>query len=97
MRIKCCPSCGSSMIGRGKILRRCDRTYIGESMPHRWFLECASCHWRSEERLFLFRAKRAWNRKIPRFDYTETVTLDLPDIIIDSETVRRNLDAKNDS
>lgn len=92
MRIKCCPVCCSELIGCGKVLRRHDRSYIGEVLPHCWFLECASCHWRSAERLFLFRAERAWNKRIPRFDYTETVTLDLPDIIIDAETVRRNLD-----
>ena len=91
MRIKCCPACGSQAIGRGKVLRRPMRA-IWALLPHRWFLECSDCHWRSDERLFLFRAEIAWNKRIPHFDYTETITLDMPDIVIDSETVRRNLD-----
>ena len=62
MRIKCCPACGSSMIWRGKVLRRCDCSYIGESMPHRWFLECANCHFRGPVKWFLRRAEHAWNK-----------------------------------
>ena len=55
-----CPNCSKS----GKAMR-INRVMCSGSIfdKHLFFVECPSCHWCGKTKLFLWRAKRAWNRR----------------------------------
>lgn len=58
--IKSCPNCGKS--GKTTIVNRI--VYSGSIFDnHLFFIECPSCHWCGKTKLFLWRAKRAWNKE----------------------------------
>jgi hypothetical protein len=58
--LKPCPNCATS----GKKLRVNRIMFSGSIFDkHLFFIECPSCHWCGKTKLFLWRAKRAWNKE----------------------------------
>ena len=59
-KLKPCPFCGKS----GSAMR-VNRIWFSGSIldKHLYFIECPNCHWCGQTKLFLWRAKRAWNRR----------------------------------
>ena len=54
--LKPCPKCGSKRIVYWHI--------VSARLPWWYTIECDDCFWCSKTKLFLFRAKLAWNRGI---------------------------------
>lgn len=52
-----CKSCGSDLIGYGKVLRAKDMSWL----PHKWFCECQNCYRRGETKWTRRRAMKSWN------------------------------------
>ena len=52
-----CKSCGSDLIGYGKVLRAKDMSWL----PHKWFCECQNCYRRGETKWTRRRATKSWN------------------------------------
>lgn len=57
-KLKHCPNCLKS--GRDMWIVRVFSHYLFGN--HWYYIECPSCHWASKTKLFLWRAKRAWNK-----------------------------------
>ena len=58
--LKPCPNCGKS----GKKAEIHQIMFSGSIFDkHLFYVECPSCHWCGKTKLFLWRAKRAWNKE----------------------------------
>lgn len=54
--LKPCPNCGNDFIWTNQHV-----SSNGTLIP-KYYFECHKCHWCSKTKLFLFRAKREWNK-----------------------------------
>lgn len=63
-KLKPCPNCKKS--GRSAVI---NRVMLSGNIfdKHLFFVECPSCHWCGDTKLFLWRAKRSWNRRRGEF------------------------------
>lgn len=60
-KLKPCPNCSKS--GKKLIVNRIMFDGTWSCNLGKYFIECPGCHWIGETKIFLWRAKRAWNRR----------------------------------
>ncbi len=61
MKLKPCPNC--SLSGRKLWVCRVMVDGTWSCKLGKYYIECPSCHWCGKTKVFLWRAKRAWNRR----------------------------------
>lgn len=59
IKLKPCPDCQSTKLLKVHSLTRGPRWF-----EHYWWIECKECHWCGPVKLFLWRAKKAWNKEV---------------------------------
>ena len=52
--VKPCPNCGSTHISKGNI--------VSNKLPNWWYVVCEDCGYTTEDKLFLRRAVKCWNK-----------------------------------